>query len=142
MLSMPECKEVNEGQVVIEDHDAATLRVFWSYLLFNDLNKALATKDSSLRKSFELVLNLGALADKYDIAGLKQVSQTWLRDEMNPANALRIIKVASLTNAEELVEFGVKFVHANRKDKNLSPDKILSDDMPREISVKLMEMSL
>ena len=145
MLDTPSSKEVNEGKVILEDFDSLTLKTFWRYLLFNRLGKAVASltgKNETATNSYELVLNLLVLGDRYDMKGLKQECEKWLMDEMNPVNALRIIKVASLVQAKELTRYALTYVHTNRRDENLSPDKIISDDMPKDISIKLMEMCL
>ena len=145
MLETPSCKEVLEGKVIIEDMDMFTLKSFWHFLLHNNLQQALKIhfkEEDSSSSICELALNLLVLGDRYDVMDLGIKCQKWLREELSPDNALRIIKVASLVQAEELVDFGIKFVHNNRKDARLAPAKILTDDMPKEISVKLMEMLL
>ena len=50
--------------------------------------------------------------------------------------------VANLVGVKDLVDRGVRFVHENRLDENLAPSKIVDGEMPREITVRLMEMML
>ena len=146
MLETPSCKEVLEGKVVIKDMDVFTLKSFWHFLLHNNIQQALMIhfkKEDFVTYACELALNLLVLGDRYDVRDLSMQGQKWLREELSPDNVLRIIKVANLVSARELVDFGLKFVHKNRKDSRLAPSKILiTDDLPTEILAKLLQMLL
>ena len=137
MLETLECKEVNEGKVCFEDMDGHTLKSFWNYLLHSDFQQVFdihSKEDLPPSSACELALNQLVLGDRYDIADLKQKAIDWLIQEMRPENALRMIKIANLVKADTLLEVGLKFVHENRKNENLAPLKILTDDMPKSRS--------
>ena len=158
MLEIPTCTEVQKGEVIMKDFDGVTVASFWNYLLFMDLkyalNSQLARAEKGEKKAkteeddvatiriTELALNLLILGDKYEMSVLKRECLEWLKWGMRATTVLRVIKVANMARAQELVQDAIDFVFQHRFDENLQPAMIVQDDMPKEITSKIMEMFL
>nr|XP_042902791.1 protein maternal effect lethal 26 [Parasteatoda tepidariorum] len=94
-----DCLESNTKTIQITDADASIFKNFLKYLYCSEIGD----------KSYDMVLNLYVLADKYAVDGLKEDSRDILESELNEGTVCQLLEMSHLFRDETLSEKAVDF---------------------------------